>query len=300
MPRSPRARLEQLELHLWSRDGRGAALDLSAARSTPRRELGTPLLDLGLLVGGGDEAASARALRIDDPDDPMGGGFSLTVEPTLIRGALPGDGRVQLSIAAAFRRQGLVLGEARGELNAFGRRWTFDGARLLLLERSGARRPYAWARALLRGEVDGAPIVCQVETARGRAGSVVLPELGRLRLLGPGVRALPRACAIAPLPLKAEYGTGRLRASALGPGVRCQLELAAPPAATALFEVVDPSGEAAYAHRALGATARLLVRARNGHSTEIALDGRYEWGARAGDPRVALRAWPRPSAGRLA
>jgi len=286
MPKDLRATLEMIELHVWPRHGNTASLDLSVARSTPRRGVGAPLLDVGLLVD--DGVATARSIRSDAPR-----ALAFALGRDRIRGTF-GDGpdaSFELGITPLFQRTGLLLANAEGEISALGRSFPVHDAMLLLTERRSARRPYAWARVTVRGEIDELPIICIVETARRRAGSVVLPELGRMHFYGPGARALPRACAIAPLPLRAEYGTGRLRASALAPGLRLSLEVDAPPAKTGLFEVVDPSGEAAYAHRALGATARLRIVGRRGVVADLTLDGRYEWGARAGDPRVALRAW---------
>jgi hypothetical protein len=288
MPRASRASLEQLELHLWPRVGDGPSVDLSLSRSRDKGR-GAPVIgDLGLLCSV-DGAASARSLRVPGAD----AGWS--VGQSAIEAHFDDEARVRLGIETIYHRAGLVFGIASGELSALGRELRFEGALILASERGAARRPYAWARATLRGEIDGAPLLCVVETARRRAGSVVLPELGRLWLLGPGARALPPGFRLAPLPLRAEYGTGRLRATALGPGTRAQLELDSPASSTGLFEMVDPSGEAAYAHRALGASAILRLSTRRREVAAIQLDGRYEWGARAGDPRVGLRAW-RPEA----
>jgi hypothetical protein len=285
-----RASLEQIELHMWTSRGE-LAIDLAAARSSPRREIGAPLLDLGLLVRE-NGAATARAVRVGSTAP-----LDVLVRSEVLTGSIgsPAQAALHLVLQPIYRDPGrrprLLLARARGEVEAIGQRYTVDDALLLWSERFGSRRPYAWARAVLRGELGGLPLLCLVETARSRAGSVVLPELGRLRLLGPGARELPAACQLTPLPLRAEYGTGRLRAAALAPGVKIAIELEAPPATTGLFEVVDPSGEAAYAHRALGATAGLRITTRRGGRIAIPLEGRYEWGARAGDPRVALRAW---------
>jgi hypothetical protein len=287
---APKPLLEQIDLHVWQPGG--LAFDLSAARATPRRDVGEPLLDVGLLVREADGVASARSVRI-----AARATIGVALRDKTIDGSLgsPPQATVQIALAPLYKRigarGGLVVGRGSGVLEGFGQPLRFEDTYLLWMERRGTRRPYAWARALLRGHIDGLPIVCLVETARRRAGSVVLPELGRLSVFGPGARGLPPACVIAPLPLRAEYGTGRLRASALGPGVRATVTLESEPSSTAVFEVVDPSGEAAYAHRALGARATLKVRGRRGAETTIELDGRYEWGARAGDPRVPIRAW---------
>src|SRR5688572_14182303 len=239
VPTMRRAALEMLELHLWPRAEAGTALDLVIARAAPRR--GPALVDLGLLVDDGTPWAGATRAESPAPLVVDLGGALLHAElgpmsaPPRGRAHAARAGasaRVELELAPLVRRPGLVLGAASGQLIAFGRTITVEDSLILVLQRRIARRPYAWARAALRGSIDGLPLVCTVETARRRAGSVVLPELGRLRLFGPGTARLPRACSLAPLPLRAEYGTGRLRAAALAPGLRLEVELEAPPART--------------------------------------------------------------------
>ena len=277
------AALATLEVHVL-RTAEAASLDLVLSLTQPRRGHGLPYLDVGVLSGEGD-ALSAQSWR---------------TETSAVDLSLPQSGvwaprwpgiDLSLELETLAHRGGVSLARATGHIVAQGCEVHPTQRLLFLSERRAARRPYAWTRATLSGEIDGEPLVCVVETARRRAGSVVLPELGRLRLFGPGARALPRDCAVAPLPIRAEYGTGRLRAAALSPTHRLVVELDAPPAQTALFEMVDPDGEAAYAHRASDAKATLTLMRRKQLTHEIALHGRFEWGARAGDPRVTHRAW---------
>lgn len=282
-----RASLDVLELHVWPRRaGHGGAFDLAVSRATPRR--GAAAIDVGLFFEEGD-ARAARSTRTESPT-------ALRVERTRDRLRLSFEAtthrvEVDLALAPVVERRGTVLAGARGRLAAFDRTLEIDDAFAIVVERHSAHRPYAWASAVLRGEHEGAPLLCVVETARRRAGSIVLPELARVRLLGPGAARLPPSLRLAPLPARAEYGSGRLRVTALAPRHRLTLELAAEIERTALFEVVDPDREAAYAHRALGATATLAIARGRTRVLELALDGRYEWGARAGDPRVRHRAW---------
>jgi hypothetical protein len=263
-----------------------AAVDLVLSRTTPRAGHGRPYLDVGLLRGKGSdllvrsarEAAGARDGALTPPAEGAwraswaGVSLDLVLDPIAERG-------------------GTSLVIATGSIKALDESFTLHERPLFLSERRAARRPYAWARATLFGEVEGAPVVCVVETGRRRAGSVVLPELGRIRIFGPGASALPRDCVTTQLPVRAEYGTGNLRVGALSPSHKLSLELSAPPDDTALFEMVDPDGEACYAHRAGDAVATLTFTRRRRTVATLALTGRFEWGARAGDPRVAHRAW---------
>ncbi|MEO6954171.1 MAG: hypothetical protein ABI321_20375 [Polyangia bacterium] len=275
--------LDTLELHV-PRSSSEAPLDVVLSFTQPRLGHGLPYLDVGVLSGDGT-SLSAQSSRTDasavNLQFPLAG---------LWRPRWPGMD-VELELDTIAHRGGVSLARATGRIVAPGCNVTLDQRLVFLSERRAARRPYAWTRATLRGEVDGEPIVCVVETARRRAGSVVLPELGRLRLFGPGARSLPRDCSVAPLPIRAEYGTGRLRAAAISPTHKLIVELDAPPTQTALFEMVDPDGEAAYAHRASDAKATLTLTRRKVVTHEVSLGGRFEWGARAGDPRVAHRAW---------
>lgn len=275
--------VDTLELHV-PRTADAAPLDVVLSFTQPRLGHGLPYLDVGVLSGDGDTLA-AQSSRADtgvvDLTFPLTGGW---------RPLWPGV-QLDLELDTLAHRGGVSLVRASGRIAAPGCDVTLEQRLLFLSERRAARRPYAWTRATLSGELDGEPLVCVVETARRRAGSVVLPELGRLRLFGPGARSLPRDCSVAPLPIRAEYGTGRLRAAALSPTHRLVVELDAPPAQTALFEMVDPDGEAAYAHRASDANATLTITRRKAVTHEVALRGRFEWGARAGDPRVSHRAW---------
>lgn len=275
--------LDTLEVHVL-RTPDAPPLDLVLSLTQPRRGHGLPYLDVGVLSGDRHSLA-AQSSRADagaiDLAFPLAGVWAPR---------WPGV-ELALELETLAHRGGVALARATGRIVAPGCDVALDQRLLFLSERRAARRPYAWTRATLSGTVDGEPLVCVVETARRRAGSVVLPELGRIRLFGPGARALPRDCAVAPLPIRAEYGTGRLRAAALSPSHRLVVELDAPPAQTALFEVVDPDGEAAYAHRASDAKATLTLTRRKKITHEVALHGRFEWGARAGDPRVTHRAW---------
>ncbi len=281
--------VETLELHGLRDD----SFDLTLSAVRPRTGHGAPYLDIGLLQhrATGPLASTARIPLLRQTDLRLisalrAGVFRRSFENT--------DGRpVELTLAFTplAHRGGVALLRARGEVSAPFGSLRLDDVHLLVAERRAARRPYAWARATLFGSIDGDPIVCLLETARRRAGSVVLPAIGRLSLFGPGAQHLPRGCVLAPLPARAEYGTGQLRAAALAPGYKLELEVGVPIESTALFEVVDPNGDAAYAHRALDASARLRLRGRKREVVEIALRGRYEWGARAGDPRVEQRAW---------
>jgi len=284
------AALEILELNM-PREADANALDLVLSFVTPRSGHGEPYLDVGVLYVD-DAALSARSSRADVAGRGRGAPLTapLSAEGGSWRGRWAGAA-FDLGITPIAHRGGVMLARARGEIVALDQTIRLDDRLLFVSERRAARRPYAWTFATLRTEIDGQPLICLIETARRRAGSVVLPELGRMRLFGPGARALPRACALSPLPIRAEYGTGRLRAVALAPGVRVELVVDAPPESTALFEVVDPNGDAAYAHRAPAATARLTITRRREVLRDLALTGRYEWGARAGDPRVAHRAW---------
>lgn len=288
-----RATLDLFELHACGDDGR-AAFDLVVSHVTPRRGHGAPYLDVGALSGPASEIV-AQSSRID----------RVGVLPKSTQLALPHRGRwqrrwdgndgvpvaIDLELSPLAHRAGVMVARGSGTIAALGRTTTFQDQLLLVSERRVPRRPYAWARALLTGEIDGRPIACTVDMARSRAGSVVLPELGRLRFFGTGRQSLPRACVLAPMPVRAEYGTGRLKAAVLVFGHKLELTLEAPPTATALFEVVDPNGDAAYAHRALEATCRLVISKRQRVVADLRLHGRYEWGARAGDPRVPHKAW---------
>ena len=292
-----RATLDLFELHICADDSAGRredhasqAVDLVVSQVTPKRGHGTPYLDVGLLLNAGAEviAQSVRA-------DPRVAGVEATPTQGLWQRRWTSDSSpevsVDLELTAVAHRAGVTVARASGLMHALGRRIQLRDQLLFVTERRAARRPYAWARAFLCGEIDGRALACTVDMARSRAGSVVLPELGRLRFFGPGRQTLPRACVLTPLPVRAEYGTGRLRAAALVFGHKLELVLDAPPSNTALFEVVDPNGDAAYAHRALEATAMLRITKRQRVVAEIPLVGRYEWGARAGDPRVPHKAW---------
>ena len=284
-----RATLDLFELHVCA-DEREPAFDLVVSQVTPRKGHGTPYLDVGLLAG-----PEARIFAQSSRIDTFAGGSSPT--PSHGRwqrrwtGGQAPDVSVSLDLATLAHRAGVTVARGTGTVNAMGRSFSLHDQVLLVSERRAPRRPYAWARALLCGEIDGRPLACTIDMARSRAGSVVLPELGRLRFFGPGRQSLPRACVLAPMPVRAEYGTGRMKAAALVFGHKLELTLDAPPNATALFEVVDPNGDAAYAHRALDAHCRLLITKRQRPVAELKLTGRYEWGARAGDPRVPHKAW---------
>ncbi len=291
------AAVETLELHRFGRTP-ADSFDLTLSAVRPRPGHGVPYVDVALLqprsLAPQTAGRLASAARI-----PLTRPTNLRLTAGLRAGAFhrsfpSTDGAgldISLSFTAVAHRGGFALLEARGSLGSPFGPLSIEDAVILVAERRAARRPYAWARATLLGNVDGDPLVCVLETSRGRAGSVVLPAIGRLSLFGPGARHLPRGCVLAALPARAEYGTGRLRAAALSPGHKLELEVDVPSDSTALFEIVDPNGDAAYAHRALGATGLLRLRGRKRDVIELSLSGRYEWGARAGDPRVEERAW---------
>lgn len=289
--RGRRASLDVLELHAWTASGN---LNLSIAGAS---NSGASIADVGLLAAEPGVPA-VRAQRGERADGAWPEGLTATALrlklPSLEDGddaSLPASVTLDLALDPLVEARGLRLARGSGPVSALGWTRTLEDALVLVTERHMARRPYAWARAALIAHHEDLPLVCLVETARTRAGSLVLPELARLRFLGPGAQKLPRSLSLSPLPARAEYGTGRLRAVAIAPRHRITVELTAPTESTALFEVVDPGGEAAYAHRALGARAEILVERAKTKLFSLEARARYEWGARAGDPRVPHRAW---------
>jgi hypothetical protein len=295
-----RAGLDLLEIHGWAGAGPDEhgqrAFDLAIACASPRRGSGPFLVDVGLFA---DEpsgltlhAQRGERVEADDLQAALGPRGELRVALAALdeNDAAPGAD-IDLSLTTLLAARGLRVARARGRISALGWSRELDDALVLVVERHAARRPYAWARAVLYGQYQGEPLLCLVDTARTRAGSLVLPELARMRLFGPGAALLPRALALSPLPARAEYGTGRLRAVAIAPRHKITVELSAETESTALFEVVDPGGEAAYVHRALTAEGTLLVERGREKIVELKTLARYEWGARAGDPRVTHRSW---------